>query len=203
MSYFTAWTRGTVSLLAIAIAWPAFAQIPPEAARYRREYVRVVRAEWGLDAPVASLAAQLHQESAWNPLAVSPAGARGLAQFMPATGAWIGEVDWTLKGGDLFSASWAMRAQNTYMRWLHERVQAINGCERMAFAMVSYNQGLGWTRKAIQLSPQKGRWFGAVEFVNPGQAAWAFKESRAYPRRVLLDLEKRYIAALWGPGSCQ
>lgn len=35
--------------------------------------------------PANVLAAQLHQESGWNPAAVSPAGAVGLAQFLPGT----------------------------------------------------------------------------------------------------------------------
>lgn len=35
--------------------------------------------------PAKVLAAQLASESAWNPNAVSPAGAEGIAQFMPAT----------------------------------------------------------------------------------------------------------------------
>jgi len=40
----------------------------------------------GITAPL--LAAQLEQESGWNPSAVSPAGAQGLSQFMPGT--WLG-----------------------------------------------------------------------------------------------------------------
>ena len=42
------------------------------------------------------VAAQLAQESGWNPNATSPAGAQGIAQFMPATWATYGE------GGDPF-----------------------------------------------------------------------------------------------------
>jgi Transglycosylase SLT domain/D-alanyl-D-alanine carboxypeptidase/Putative Flp pilus-assembly TadE/G-like len=43
--------------------------------------------------PAALLAAQLMAESGFNPLAVSPAGAQGIAQFMPSTAASYGLDD--------------------------------------------------------------------------------------------------------------
>lgn len=49
--------------------------------------------EWGNLCPAlnpALLAAQLYQESGWDPGAVSPADARGIAQFMPGTWATHG-----------------------------------------------------------------------------------------------------------------
>ena len=49
--------------------------------------------EWGNLCPAlnpALLAAQLYQESGWDPNAVSPADARGIAQFMPGTWATHG-----------------------------------------------------------------------------------------------------------------
>jgi hypothetical protein len=51
-------------------------------ARYRAPILRAA-ARWNVSA--AMLAAQLEAESGFNPRAVSPAGARGIAQFMPAT----------------------------------------------------------------------------------------------------------------------
>ncbi|EJP2482718.1 transglycosylase SLT domain-containing protein, partial [Salmonella enterica] len=56
---------------------------PPAALKYRSDVIRASRVDWGLNAPVADVAAQLHQESGWNPAARSPVGAQGLAQFMP------------------------------------------------------------------------------------------------------------------------
>src|SRR4051794_29746052 len=47
--------------------------------------------KWGTLCPAMSpalLAAQLYSESGWNPNAVSPADARGIAQFIPGT--WAG-----------------------------------------------------------------------------------------------------------------
>ncbi|WP_083515695.1 transglycosylase SLT domain-containing protein [Glutamicibacter mysorens] len=35
--------------------------------------------------PIGIIAAQINQESGWGPKAVSPVGARGIAQFMPGT----------------------------------------------------------------------------------------------------------------------
>jgi hypothetical protein len=61
---------------------PAF--VPPEF----RDPLRSSAAKWGV--PAAVLAAQLMAESGFNPHAVSPAGAQGIAQFMPGTAASYG-----------------------------------------------------------------------------------------------------------------
>ena len=51
------------------------------------EYADVIReaSERCQSVPLDVFAAQLHAESSWDPLATSPAGAQGIAQFMPAT----------------------------------------------------------------------------------------------------------------------
>ena len=56
-------------------------------ARFRAPLLRAA-ARWNVSA--ALLAAQLMAESNFNPFAVSPAGAQGIAQFMPATAAAYG-----------------------------------------------------------------------------------------------------------------
>ena len=61
---------------------PAFAP-----ARYRPALLRSA-SRWNVSA--ALLAAQLEAESGFNPRAVSPAGAQGIAQFMPGTAASYG-----------------------------------------------------------------------------------------------------------------
>lgn len=66
-----------------------------------RPHVAALAARY--DISPALLEAVVWQESRWNAAAVSPAGARGLAQLMPATGRQLG-VDWrdpraNLEGG--------------------------------------------------------------------------------------------------------
>ena len=57
------------------------------------------------------LAAQCRWESSFNPCAVSSAGAKGIAQFMPDTWREIGH-------GDPFDVAEAVKAQSKYMLWL-------------------------------------------------------------------------------------
>jgi hypothetical protein len=74
------------------------------------------------------LAAQLYQESHFNPFAVSGAGAQGIAQFMPGTAAAYGL-------GDPFDAERAIDAQARLMRDLLRRFAAI------PLALAAYNAG--------------------------------------------------------------
>lgn len=178
------------------------AQVPSEASKYRRDYTRVMHSEWGMDAPIASLAAQLHQESGWNCGAMSRVGAQGCAQFMPATATWLGQVDPDLKGGDVFSPAWAFRAQAVYMRWLREKVKAAAPCDRMAFALSAYNGGLGYVYRRQKLSPDPWHCFDRTCDINPGILEANQRENARYPRRVLLELEPIYLRAGWGIGSC-
>ena len=205
--------------------------IPASAKTYRALLVREARLAWGIDAPVATFAAQIHAESAWDIHAVSPAGAQGLAQFMPSTATWISSIFPDLRLGNLgmgtgregddtpslphedaakdgapFCPHWAVRAMLRYDHWLVARVTARNACERMAFALSAYNGGLGWVQRDKRLARNKGidpeQYWGGVETVNAGRSAANFRENRDYPRRILLKLEPVYEAAGWGGGLC-
>lgn len=81
-------------------------------------------------------AAQVRQESAFNPRATSYVGARGIAQFMPGTWAQWGE------GADPFDPIAGIDAQHRYMLWLEARTWD------QAAAIAAYNAGLGNVRKA-------------------------------------------------------
>ncbi|MFP1929838.1 transglycosylase SLT domain-containing protein [Lonsdalea quercina] len=177
---------------------------PAAAQRYRSELIRSARMEWGLSAPVADFAAQLHQESGWNPQAVSPVGAQGLAQFMPATAEWFSGIMPELNTNQTFNPGWAIRALTQYDHWLWERLRGANPCERMAMTLSAYNGGLGWVQRDRRLAETRGlngqRWFSHVENVNAGRSAANFRENRHYPQRILKELAPRYLT--WGDASC-
>lgn len=155
----------------LLLCLPAHAQVPPEASRYRLQLLRAAHGQWGLDAPVAALAAQVHQESGWRPDAVSRAGARGLAQFMPATATWWCQRMGAAAAGRSAGPSqarpapsggsepreagsvgaegclphnpaWALRAMVGYDKFLHDRVPARFGAfDRLWLALRGYNGG--------------------------------------------------------------
>lgn len=85
-------------------------------------------ARWNVSAGL--LAAQLMAESNFNPFAVSPAGARGIAQFMPGTAATYGLRD-------PFNAAAAIGAQAHMMADLLRRFGSI------PLALAAYNAGPG------------------------------------------------------------
>ncbi|EEI4449554.1 transglycosylase SLT domain-containing protein [Salmonella enterica] len=189
----------------ISIPSGSHAAEPPHAAlKYRSDVIRSARVDWGLNAPVADLAAQLHQESGWNPTARSPVGAEGLAQFMPSTADWIAGLMPHLAAREPYNPGWAIRALVSYDRWLWQRVAVPDGCERMAMTLSAYNGGLGWVNRDRRLARTRGlddaRWFGAVETVNAGRSAANWRENRHYPQRILHELVPRYLS--WGGSNC-
>lgn len=180
------------------------ADIPQAAHKYRGDLTRNARLAWGLDAPIATFAAQVHQESGWNARAVSRVGAQGLAQFMPATADWIGGIFPDLAQRQPDNPAWALRALTAYDRWLWERIAAENDCERMAMVLSAYNGGLGWLLKDKAMAQASGairtRWWGQVERFNAGRSPANFAENRGYPRRIVKVLQASYAA--WGKGVC-
>lgn len=83
---------------------------------------------WGVSAQL--LAAQLYAESNFNPFAVSPAGARGIAQFMPGTAAAYGL-------GNAFDPAASIDAQAHLMHDLLVRFASV------PLALAAYNAGPG------------------------------------------------------------
>lgn len=96
-----------------------------------RGYVKAAANALGV--PEQLVAAQIETESSWNPHAVSPAGAEGIAQFMPGTFAHYGP-----KGGSPYDVKDAFAAYTSYMSELlkeeHGSIQK---------ALQAYNAGPG------------------------------------------------------------
>lgn len=118
-------------------------------------YRALVRAAGNVCSPIGSplLAAQIDQESGWDPKAKSAAGAQGIAQFMPATWKkWGIDAD-----GDGTANVWnpadAIPSQAVYMCYLYGEVAKLlrsgNATGRpLPLTLAAYNAGLGTVRAA-------------------------------------------------------
>ena len=184
-----------------AVGW---GQVPARAQNYRSLVVRSVRLEAGLDAPVALYAAQLEQESAWNPEARSFVGALGLAQFMPATARDMGRQRPDLGPALPTNPAWAVRAMIAYDLQNQKRLRAATDFDLWAMTLSAYNGGLGWVWRDQALAERMGydraRWWGHVDQVNAGRTSSAWHENRGYPQRIMRRLMPAYEAAGWGRG---
>lgn len=204
-------------LAALVLALPAQAQnampaaasirIPEASALYRHRVEQAAADVWGVGASPARLAAQLHQESGWRPLASSPVGAQGLAQFMPGTAKWIAQAfPEELGEFDPWDPHQAALAAAIYDKWLLDRVQPfgwtpLSECTRWNFALRGYNGGETWLMRERGLTiagrGNPNDWRSVEKFRARGTAA--HRENIHYPRRILMTLEPAYIAAGW-PG---
>ncbi len=201
VSIMLTFTVGVYVLFLTGLMCIACAQaIPRDALRHQATLKREAQRVWGLNAPVATFAAQVHQESRWREDARSPVGAVGLAQFMPATSNWIGGLYVSLGDRAPTNPTWALRALVTYDRWLADRIKAVDDCERMAFTLSAYNGGLGWVYKRQKLSKEPGRCMGATCAINPGVTPASQRENQHYPEVILRRYEPLYAG--WGAGSC-
>ena len=196
-----------IAVCALAPKAHAQVRVPAVATTYRLAIEREAARNFGLDAPTARLAAQIHQESGWRANAAS-AYAQGLTQFTPATAAWLPEVCPAVGAPDPWDPQWSLRAQACYMAWLYKRVTpyryagSMSECTRWAYAFRAYNGGesmLQRERLAAQKAGADANNWRAVEPYRV-RAAWAHKENVGYPRRILLVLEPAYLAAGW-PGQ--
>jgi len=180
----------------------AWGDIPAKAWRYRSLVVSSARAEAGPDAPVALFAAQIAQESGWDPAAVSPVGARGLAQFMPATARDLGRQRPDMGPALPTNPAWATRAMVAYDMRNKARLRAASEFDLWALALMAYNGGLGWVFKDQAEARARGLNHlrcDVVSSVNAGRSADAKNENARYWQRIM-GLMPAYEAAGWGQG---
>jgi hypothetical protein len=182
-------------------------QVPEASAMYRRWIEQAVDEEWGIDGSPARLAAQIHQESSWNPRARSDVGAEGLAQFMPSTRRWISATFPDKLGQfDPWDPQQAALAAAVYDEWLVQRNQGHAPCDSWAFGFSAYNGGELHLHEEQQLARKRGLdngvWFGIVSAQRSrGLSAW--RQNRDYVRHILLALEPAYVDAGWsGKAVC-
>lgn len=182
-------------------ASPAMPGVPRDALKYQRDLVGIARAVWGINAPIATFAGQVHQESTWKADARSRTGAAGLAQFMPRTSDWIsGLYRDELGGNEPLNPAWALRALTRYDKHLYDRVRRFDSdCDRMKFTLSDYNGGSGWRMKRQDRSPDAGN-YETTSAINPGIGAANQKENQEYALRIVYRWQPLYHA--WGLGAC-
>ena len=122
-----------------------------------RKYARKYGLDWRM------VAAQMYQESGFDPKAKSWAGARGLMQIMPRTARELG-VD----PKDLYDPETNIAAGTLYMhRMINLKSPAMGARERHRFALASYNAGYGHVIDARKIArtmrKNRNQWFGNVD----------------------------------------
>lgn len=106
----------------------------------------------------ALVAAVVRAESNFRPTAISPRGARGLMQLMPATAQRFG-----IEGERVFDPAENLEAGTRYLRWLADRFD-----ERLALVLAAYNAGEGTVERYDGIPP--------------------YHETREYLRRIYAEL---------------
>lgn len=190
-------------LLAAATPARAWGEIPAQAWRYKELVRRAALSEHGPGAPVALYAAQLAQESGWNPQARSVVGALGLAQFMPGTARDVGRQRPDMGPPLPTNPEWAVRALVYYDLQQKRRITAATEFDQWAFALCAYNGGLGNVYKDQARARAQGLDPGRVEHVdrvNAGRSKAAKAENVGYWSAIMLRRMPVYEASGFGQG---
>lgn len=116
--------------------------------------------------PVEVLAAQLANESSWDPRAVSPAGAQGIAQFMPRVWEQVGKDANDDGRADVWDPEDAIPSAAAFNCHNRRLVKDVSG-NRLRNTLAAYNAGFAAVRR-----------YGGVP---------PYPETQAYVARILAD----------------
>jgi soluble lytic murein transglycosylase len=138
---------------------------------YRQEIARLCE---DYQADKALVLSVIYSESRFRSKAVSDAGAKGLMQIMPVTGAWIAQHMGmeNYEEALLFDPGTNISMGIWYIGWLETQFD-----KETPIVLAAYNAGPGTVRKWLQA----GIWDGTIE----GLDQIPYKETRNYVRRVL------------------
>ena len=133
---------------------------------------------------------QIMAESSGNPGAVSPAGARGLLQIMPATQKDLESRGLIPKGLDPFNPDDSRRMRNakinalSELSWIKEPPKKIPEVNRLARIYASYNAGEGRIKSALEKAKADG-----VDIYGDPRAWFEYipEETRGYLNKILFD----------------
>lgn len=180
----TRWKAILLPCLAIlvCVSWPSPCWPHGFTDKYDREIQQAAK-RWWPNLPHWKLwKAQLYQESRFNPAAISPAGARGLAQFMPAT--WNDVVRQMGIAGsphdDIAIDAGAYYMAKLRRVWTSDRAQL----ERNELAQASYNAGAGNILKAQRLCGDARLWHTIQECLSLVTGPRNAAETKTYVVRI-------------------
>lgn len=146
--------------------------------RYRQRYLPVPGPDWRW------LKAQFYCESRLDPMAESPVGAKGVAQFMPETWADMERQIWDGERRDINDPEASIQAGIYYMRYLRSQWSAPRpAIEAWLLAVASYNAGLGNLLEAQKAAGGANDFATIIAHLHEVTGEHA-EETRAYCRRI-------------------
>lgn len=120
---------------------------PPEAAPYK---ALVLAAAASAGVPWQMMAAEIGQESGWDPNIVNPrSGASGIAQFEPSTAGPLNI--------DPFDPESAIPGMANYLASLHTQLAA-RGFSQWSYTLAAYDWGIGNVERALSEGTPPSAW---------------------------------------------
>lgn len=145
---------------------------------------------------------QVRAESNFDPSAVSPVGAKGLAQFMDQT--WLEWKDGTpgiqsappFEKFNQFDVEHSILAQAAMMAWLVKQFSVASIFERPKLALAAYNAGIGNITAAGKLAVTRGlpanKWVSIVAVLHDVTSDKSAAQTIGYVATIMKSYKDRY-----------